>query len=423
MRTTRRLFARVTFALVALTGGPAAGQPSRLLDDYVLLAVRSLTLKDGGRVQSGHVGLNEASGRWLVLGPGSFLADGTALVADAVRGSKASVYDLYANRLFRTAFPITVRGAGPLPTGPLPLIDPLPPLPPSVPGSGTIVVTGEITLAPGAYGDIIVPNDATLRLTGGTYDLRSLRAGRRTTITAEAPTILNLAGTFRLGNESLAGPQPPLTTAALRLHVGGPLVVLGSGAQARMELYAPGARLRLGRGLQGVGQFVARDISSDHSTRFARGDCGNGVIEPGEQCDPPDGVGCDAACRLVSPGTTTTSTTSTTVPTTSTTSTTVPTTSTTSTTVPTTTSTSTTVPTTTSTSTTAPTTTSTSTTTTLTAPTTTVPPTTTTSTTMPPAICGNRELEFPEECDPPGSTCPPDGLCQDDCTCLFGGGS
>lgn len=399
MLTSRRYVATMALGLVALAAVPGAAQPSRTIEDYVLLAIERLTLKDGGRVHSGHVGVNEASGRWLVLGPGCLLADGTAVVGDAVRGSKASVYDLYANRLFPTASPLTVRGVGPLPTGPLPVIAPLPTLPPSVPGVGTIVVSGALTLAPGAYGDVILPNDAKLRLTGGTYDLRSLRAGRRTTIQAEAPTVVNIAGTFRLGNESTAGPLPPLTAGALRLNVAGPLVVLASGARARLELYAPEARLRLGRGLQGVGQFVARDISSDHSTRFARGDCGNGVLEPGEQCDPPDGIGCDPACRLVSPGTSTTSTTSTTVPPTSTT--------------------------TSTTTTSAPTTTSTSTSTTVTAPTTTTlpPSTTTTSTTLPPAICGNRELEFPEECDPPGSTCPPDGLCQDDCTCLFGGGS
>ena len=27
--------------------------------------------------------------------------------------------------------------------------------------------------------------------------------------------------------------------------------------------------------------------------------CGNGVVEPGEQCDPPDGVSCDAECQTI----------------------------------------------------------------------------------------------------------------------------
>jgi len=39
------------------------------------------------------------------------------------------------------------------------------------------------------------------------------------------------------------------------------------------------------------------------------------------------------------------------------------------------------------------------------------------------ALCGNSELEDGEECDPPGFDCPPDMYCNEECQCLFGGGS
>ena len=29
--------------------------------------------------------------------------------------------------------------------------------------------------------------------------------------------------------------------------------------------------------------------------------CGDGLIEPGEQCDPPDGTTCSASCRFLNP--------------------------------------------------------------------------------------------------------------------------
>lgn len=29
--------------------------------------------------------------------------------------------------------------------------------------------------------------------------------------------------------------------------------------------------------------------------------CGNGVVDPGEQCDPPDGITCDANCQFIGP--------------------------------------------------------------------------------------------------------------------------
>ncbi len=401
MRISRTGLSVIVMAAATVATSASAAAPSRQLDDYVLLALRSLTLKNGGQVDSGHVAVNDASGYWLSLGRGTYLADGTAVVGDAVRGKEASVYDLYTNRVLPGLVPATIRGVGPLPTGPLPLVAPLPPLPASTPGSGTLVVSGQLVLPPGAHGDLVVRTDGHLQLTGGVYDLRSLRTGRRVRIESLAPTILNIAGMLRLGNESTVGPTaPPLIAGDLRINLAGPLVILGSGSSVVAELYAPAARLRLGRGLRGIGQFVAQDISSDHSTRFSRGACGNGVVEPGEDCDPPDGLACDARCRLVLPGTTSTlpSTTTTSTTTTSTT-------------------------TTTASSTTTSTTTSSTTTSTTESSTTLPPSTTTTSTTLPPAICGNREVEFPEECDPPGSACPPDGLCQDDCTCLFGGGS
>jgi hypothetical protein len=477
--------------VVATTARPASAAPSHTLDDYVVLGLERVHLKDLATVRSGDVGVNGAVRLGLVVGRGSTFADGTTLVGDWARADRVTVWDFYTNRHLSPPAGLVVRGTGPLPTGPLPLVDPLPPLPAFAPSSVSVAVKGPLSLPPGAYGNIKLQAGARLELSAGTYEFHAITASKNTAIVVTGPVTLNVQTNLRIGNGSFFGPASAAVTAEdVVVNVGGRVARFGSGASAALKLYAPNARAAFGRNFQGVGQFVARHVNTDHSTTFSRGDCGNGIVETGEQCDPPDGVTCDAACRLIGVTTTTvtsttttttvattttsTTTTSTTEPTTTTTSTTEPTTTTTSTTTtttePTTTTTSTTSTTSTTTSTTTTTTTTTTTSTTTTVPTTTtttttstttttaapvtttttttstVPTTTTTSTsttvttqepttttdtlppsttttTMPVAICGNEKVEFPEECDPPGAACPPDGFCNDDCICIFGGGS
>jgi hypothetical protein len=445
MRSSLTIVLAVAATLVA--GTARAAEPSHTLDDYVLLGLRRVHLKDLATVTSGNVGVNEAGSIGLIVGPGCTFGDGTQLVSDGARGDRYSVFDLFVNRL-RANATITVRDAGPLPTGALPLIAPLPPLPAFAPASGGLYVSQSTTILPGAYGRIVVQSGVQLTLAPGSYDVGSLLLARNAAVLASGPVTFDVAGTIVVGNGSSMRPTgPPLTANDFVVNLGGTLARFGQGASATVKLYGPNAHLKFGRNFVGVGQFVGKDINTDHSPTFGGGVCGNGVVEVGEQCDPPDGVSCDATCHLIAPATTTTTTTSsstttsTAAPTTttsSTTSTTAAPTTTTTTTPPTTsTSTTTTVlPTTTTTTTVATTTTTTTvptTTTTLATTTTTVAASTTTTTdlptttttTLPVAICGNGVVEPGEECDPAevASSCPPDYTCSPDCLCLFGGGS
>ena len=38
------------------------------------------------------------------------------------------------------------------------------------------------------------------------------------------------------------------------------------------------------------------------STTIACGSCGDGILDPGEQCDPPNGTTCDSVCQTLTPG-------------------------------------------------------------------------------------------------------------------------
>lgn len=407
----------LALATAAAVSTARAAGPSRNLADYVLLGIDRVKLKDQSFVGSGDVGTNETAGRGLgdsglSFGRGVVLAAGTQAVGDVCKASGTKVFDLFTNRLLSPLGNVTITGTGPTPFAPLPLIAPLPKLPPFSPGNVPLVVHGGQTLplAAGAYGDVVVQNGGTLELQGGTYELRSLQTGQHVAVRADAPVTLDAQGTFQIGDSSFIGPTDSSVAAHdIVVNVGGTLVRFGAESQAVLYVFAPKATMLFGRNFVGIGQFVGRNINTDHSTHFMHPVCGNGIVEAGEQCDPPSPGVCDANCRFVVSTTTTTSTTSTTATSSTSTSTTTSTT-----TVP---------PTTTSTTTdtTTSTTDTTTTTATLESSTTSFPPTTdTTTTTLPVAICGNGTIEPGEACDPPGSACPPNGTCQSDCTCLFG---
>jgi hypothetical protein len=55
--------------------------------------------------------------------------------------------------------------------------------------------------------------------------------------------------------------------------------------------YVPNGQLRFGHGGFYTGQFIARVLRSDFGATFTFEDCGNGVVDAGEQCDEgPDGA-------------------------------------------------------------------------------------------------------------------------------------
>jgi hypothetical protein len=209
---------------------------------------------------------------------------------------------------------VTIKGSGPTPFAPLPLIASLPALPPFSPGNTPILVRGGQTLplAAGAYGDVVVQNAGTLELTGGTYELRSLQTGQHAVVRVDAPVTVKVEGILRIGDSSYIGPTNGSVAAdEIVVDVGGSLVRFGAESQAMLYVFAPRATMLFGRNFIGIGQFVARNVNTDQSTHFMHPVCGNGIIEAGEQCDPPTPGVCDSHCRLIGSTTTTTSTTST----------------------------------------------------------------------------------------------------------------
>src|SRR5262249_20090708 len=108
------------------------------------------------------------------------------------------------------------------------------------------------------------------------------------------------------GNGSLLAPGPNVPVSSIHLFVGGNIVKFGHRSNTSAILYQPNGTLRLGRFNSFKGQFIAKVIRSDFGDAFTLYSCGNGIVDPGEQCDPgPTGDNrcCDPSCFFKSAGT------------------------------------------------------------------------------------------------------------------------
>jgi cysteine-rich repeat protein len=290
--------------MLAGVGPTRAADPSRDLEDYVLFGLESMHLKHDAFVTGGDVGANTASSGPIArfgvsLGRKGFVADGHNVVGNQCHlGSSASVYNVFTNDLIaRTtgSIAVDIRGTGPVPFA-APIVASIPSLPPFAPGTMAInVPRGEtMTLAPGAYGAVVIPNGSQLDLTGGTYEFASLRMAKEAKVLVHTPSTINIQGTLRIGDGSAFGPgSAGVGPRQVKVNVGGNLVRVSASSQAAMDLLAPNANIRFGRSAFGKGRFIGRSVTSDHSPQFEHPECGNNVLETGEQCDDGNRTPCD----------------------------------------------------------------------------------------------------------------------------------
>jgi hypothetical protein len=273
----------------------------RDLDDYFVLAQRSLRMKDLRLEWPCNVGVNCApatpGGRCGVLAmEAATFGTGSQVVADQVffRKAGARLWQLFRN------------GGGPM-TGVELLAPPEQPFtPPVVPGTCSAACEPDVAaleaacgfptpfptcdaarpvravpfadceydtspgnqrcdLAPGIYGRLRVMNDARLALGPGSYVFCSVKVGREATVEADRTTILlPRAAFFKAGNGSQVGEDCEDLTVLVQ---GYGVVSFGRHALVASRVCAPQAYLRLGHGNTLVGSFLADTVASDSNNQ------------------------------------------------------------------------------------------------------------------------------------------------------------
>ncbi len=300
MRTLYSILAVLVSATLAISSNGVAWAQSTNLEDYVILALESVRLKNPE--STGSIGVNEEAGK-LSLGGGTFLADGTETVGDVSRiGRGSSIFDLFANTVRGRFDPAVVRGAGPQHFSP-PLIPVLPPVTDFLCGGPAVTVgKGEgVLLAPGLYGNVSFRNASTVTLTGGTYTMCKLKIGKGVLVINTGPTVFNVARAIVISNGSFVGPPPGGSRP--KINLAGGSLRFGKNTLVRAIIDARFAKVGLGNG-QFEGRLIARKVRSDFGLRLILPRCGDGFVDDGEECDDGNDIdldGCPNSCALQPP--------------------------------------------------------------------------------------------------------------------------
>ncbi len=283
---------------IVAVAGARADAPQNVAD-YVFLADSKMKVGKDSFIGEGNIGANAAG---ILLRKRVFTADGSAVAAEKVELGKAtSVFDVFAKFFVGEPGEFVIRNAGPMPLV-SPLIAALPAPPVFAPGTTEILVKSGRTLDldPGAYGDVHVARDAVLRLTGGHYELASLKTGKLSHVFVLGPSTINIAGDLKIGHLAAFGPSSPSAgERRLIVNVGGMHVRLSPATHVNMDLLAPSATLRLGQSFHGTGRFMVGTLIAAGRLNLRHPVCGNGRVELGEECDDgntSDCDGCSASC-------------------------------------------------------------------------------------------------------------------------------
>ena len=292
----------VVALVVGLLGREASADPPlrRTLSSYFVLAQRSVSGKDIRLESPCNIGVNCAqpatnASCGTMSFEDAFFADGSQIAGDKGNFNKpfADAYQVFVNK--GAPFPnLNVRhsidgfttpilpgtcGAGCQPdAAALGALCGIPvPFPACAPGKPVTVNAGadcspsaadvaqgngRCDLAPGAYGDVRVMNNAEVRLAGGTYTVCSFLVARNAVVSTAAPSTVNVAdgGDVRVGNESKFGAQ----CGDLQLSVEGQgSITFGKDATIAAKVCAPASSLALGNNNNLVGQFIADTVTSD----------------------------------------------------------------------------------------------------------------------------------------------------------------
>ncbi len=275
-------------------------QPSSDLADYVVLGVSApvgpclpagcpspkaakVVLGDQTSIAEGNVGVNDYSPNLptsLQFGNSVFMPQNSSTVAFNCTSSSAtapppsntSLSDLFSDP--RTGNCHNFVRNNDFPWSP-PILTP-PPLPAMFSPGSTWTFPPSGMLDPGPYGDASVPQNATLELTGGSYEFKSLNVQSGGKLVVDTGSTINVLGALTVGEFGMFGPNKghSLNPTAIQVNSGCGLdnsctvVTFDRASHVAMALNAPNAMLRVNRSVRAKGRFVANYVNGDQTLLF-----------------------------------------------------------------------------------------------------------------------------------------------------------
>ncbi len=254
---------------------------ARSLDDYVLFAFDTLSLKGGdlpgrGEIRGGDVGANGTDAN---PADSHFVADvcanhkvvmddGSQVNADSLRITKdCDVWDVFANTL-NAGSDVVPRHSGPN-SFTTPLLLGQPSFPSfSCNGANPFTVGKHVTatMPPGTYGAVNLEDGSHTTLQPGAYAMCELRAGKDAMITTAAGVELRIAKAFSISNGTTFGPEcsvPVFVRGDGASGVHDFAVAFSKHTQVAGRFLTLAGGINLGDDTDLSGQFVGNRISSD----------------------------------------------------------------------------------------------------------------------------------------------------------------
>ena len=144
----------------------------------------------------------------------------------------------------------------------LPVISTLPSLGNATAGTQNISVASGQTqvIGTGAYGDLSVDRNATVRLPGGPYVFASITLARGATIVWDGPGEVDVIGAMSLGADCTISVAAGITTKHRLFLVHGGGITIGSNNNVSSTFFAPNGTIDVGTGSHVLGSLVGHDI-------------------------------------------------------------------------------------------------------------------------------------------------------------------
>jgi len=243
---------------------------------FAVMASRNASFDDRTQVLGGSVGVAAGATNTLTAGAESRISEGRLLLSPrVVLEDHARTGEIGTNSFTPGADNVT----GPVSAYEAPPTQPTPGT--ITPGTTPITVplNGTRTLAPGAYGAVIVNNNGILNLSGGLYQFQSLQVNVESRVNVLASTTVRVATTVTGLDRSRFLPAGALGAAGFRLIVGGATnaVTLGNDVQMTALLVGRGD-VRVGDRYIFTGAIAGRDVIIGHDGRI------NAAAGGGFQC-------------------------------------------------------------------------------------------------------------------------------------------